>query len=130
LAGLTLDAGALIAADRGDHRVVALLERLAIDRVRVTIPCVAVAQSWRGGGRSARLARLIGVCAMDALDLAQAQATGELLARSRTSDAIDAAVVISAAGRGDAILTTDPHDLRVLAASMPGMGPILDLRAL
>lgn len=130
MAGLTLDTGALIAADRADHRIEILFKLWARNRTALTIPSVAVAQAWRGGSRSARLARLIDECAIDALDLEQAQVTGELLARSGTHDAVDAAVVVSAARRGDAILTTDPDDLRVLAASMPGAGPILDLRLL
>ena len=130
MAGLTFDTGVLIAAERADHRAVALLERAAFRRTYLTIPSVAIAQAWRGGSRSARLARLIDECAIDPLDLVQAQAAGELLARTRTNDAIDAAVVVSAARRGDTILTTDPDDLRVLAASMPGTGPILDLREL
>ena len=79
---------------------------------------------------AARASRLIDECAIDSLDLALAQMAGELLGRTGTSDAVDAAVVVSAARRGDAILTTDPDDLRALAASMPGTGPILDLRAL
>ncbi|MEX1008679.1 MAG: twitching motility protein PilT [Acidimicrobiia bacterium] len=130
MAGLTLDSGALIAADRNDPRLWLMIRAAADDGTPVTVPTVAIVQAWRGGTRSANLARLLAGCAVDALDARQARVGGELLGRTRTSDAVDAAVVVSAASRGDAILTTDPVDLRVLAASMPGTGPIIDLSAI
>lgn len=47
----------------------------------------------------------------------QAKRSGELCAATRTADAVDAAVVLSAAARGDAILTVDPKDLKRLSDS-------------
>ncbi len=43
--GVTLDAGALIALDRDDRRVVALLARAQETSARVTIPATALAQA-------------------------------------------------------------------------------------
>ena len=59
-----------------------------------------------------------------------AKAAGILCGRAGTSDPVDALVVASAARRGDDIITTDPEDLRALAAVAPGCGRILDLNDL
>jgi len=112
---LILDAGAFVAAERGDRDLVALVkrERLA-DRVPVTCGGV-VAQVWRGGqGKQAPLARLLAGVEVAPIDGSLGRRAGMLLARSGQSDAIDAAVVCLA-GDGDDILTSDPGDLRSLA---------------
>jgi hypothetical protein len=112
---LILDAGAFVAAERGDRDLVALVkrERLA-DRVPVTCGGV-VAQVWRGGqGKQAPLARLLAGVEVAPIDGSLGRRAGMLLARSGQSDAIDAAVVCLA-GDGDDILTSDPGDLRGLA---------------
>jgi len=112
---LILDAGAFVAAERGDRDLVALVkrERLA-GRVPVTCGGV-VAQVWRGGqGKQAPLARLLAGVEVAPIDGRLGRRAGMLLARSGQSDAMDAAVVCLA-GDGDDILTSDPGDLRSLA---------------
>ncbi len=112
---LILDAGAFVAAERGDRDLAALVkrERLA-GRVPVTCGGV-VAQVWRGGqGKQAPLARLLAGVEVAPIDGSLGRRAGMLLARSGQSDAIDAAVVCLA-GDGDDILTSDPGDLRSLA---------------
>lgn len=112
---LVLDAGALVAAERGERDVVALVkrERLA-GRPPVTCGGV-VAQVWRGGrGRQVPLARLLAGTEVAAIDDNLGRRAGVLLGRSGQSDAIDAAVVCLA-GDGDDILTSDPGDLLALA---------------
>jgi len=112
---LILDAGAFVAAERGDRDLVALVkrERLA-GRVPVTCGGV-VAQVWRGGqGKQAPLARLLAGVEVAPIDGRLGRRAGMLLARSGQSDAMDAAVVCLA-GDGDDILTSDPGDLRGLA---------------
>jgi len=53
VAGLTLDAGALIAYERGDRRIRRLL-KIAFGRgVTPTIPAVVLAEVWRGTGAGA-----------------------------------------------------------------------------
>ena len=47
MSGVTLDAGGLIALDRGDRRVLALLARAAERGLRVTVPATALAQVIR-----------------------------------------------------------------------------------
>jgi predicted nucleic acid-binding protein len=50
-----------------------------------------------------------------------AKTAGELCGTSKTRDIVDAAVVASAARRGDAILTSDSRDLRRLASHAPAV---------
>jgi hypothetical protein len=126
MAGLTLDTGALIAADR-NSRVFWIHWKEALRRgVDVTVPTPVIAQAWRGG-RNARMGHVLGACVVEPLDQADARAAGELCAQSMSSDAIDAAVVVSAAKRGDAILTSDPDDLGVLLVHAGAAGPVLPI---
>lgn len=114
--GVTLDAGALIALDRADRRVLVLLARAMELGATITVPATALAQAIRRPRTQARLARLIRqptaeVRSLDALD---ATSVGVLLAASRTSDIADAHVVICARRRRQPIVTSDPNDLRRL----------------
>jgi len=113
VSGLTLDAGGLMALDRDDRRVLALLARAAERGMRVTIPATALAQAVRSPVRQARLARLVRQPSTDLkpLDGPDATATGLLLAASRTSDIVDAHVVICARRAGQVVVTSDPDDL-------------------
>jgi hypothetical protein len=114
--GVTLDAGALIAVDRNDRRVVVLLARARETGARVTIPATALAQAVRQPDRQVRLARLIRQPATDviALDRVDATNVGRLLAASGTSDIADAHVVICARRSNQQVVTSDPGDLRAL----------------
>lgn len=118
--GVTLDAGALIALDRDDRRVVALLVRAQETSARVTIPATALAQAVRNPARQARLARLVRQPATDvvALDRVDATDVGRLLAASGTADVADAHVVLCARRTAQAIVTSDPEDLRHLDPSL------------
>lgn len=112
---LILDAGAFVAAERGNRDAVALVkrERLA-GRAPVTNGAV-VAQVWRGGhGRQAPVARLLAGAEVVPVDDGLGRRAGMLLAASGGSDAVDAAVM-ALARDGDDILTSDPDDLRALA---------------
>ncbi|MDA8318227.1 MAG: PIN domain-containing protein [Actinomycetota bacterium] len=113
---MTLDAGALIAIDRGDRRVLVLLARARETGAAVTIPATVLAQAIRRPERQARLARLIRQPATDlvSLDRVDATSTGRLLAASGTSDIADAHVVICARRAGQPVITSDPGDLRAL----------------
>lgn len=115
-AGVTLDAGGLIALDRNDRRVVALLARATQVSARVTIPATALAQAIRRPERQALLARLIRQPTTDVVPLDRVDAThvGRLLAASRTSDLADAHVVICARRSAQRVVTSDPGDLRAL----------------
>jgi len=53
--GITLDAGALMALDRNDRRVVAMIAGVAQHNWRITVPATAFAQALRHPAREARL---------------------------------------------------------------------------
>jgi len=111
---LVLDAGALLAVERGDREVIALIkaERRA-GRAPITHGGV-IGQVWRGGtGRQSYLAKLLHGLQVVPLDDALGRRAGLLLARTKTADVIDAAVALLARD-GDQLLTSDPRDLRRL----------------
>jgi predicted nucleic acid-binding protein len=114
--GITLDAGALVAIDRNDRRVLVLLARARETAARVTVPASALAQAVRRPERQARLGRLLRQPTTDVIPLDRVDATnvGRLLAASGTSDIADAHVVICARRTGQQVLTSDPEDLRFL----------------
>lgn len=114
--GMTLDAGGLIALDRGDRRVVALLARALETSEVVTIPAAALAQAVRRLERQVRLARLVRAPQTDvvALDRVDATNVGRLLAASGTNDIADAHVVVCARRSGQRVVTSDAADLRRL----------------
>lgn len=120
MSGITFDAGGLIALDRNDRKVVALIARVAERGMRITIPATALAQAMRSPARQARLSRLMRQTGTDlvALDGPDATAAGLLLARTATSDIVDAHVVVCAQRAGQAVITSDPADLRRIA---PGL---------
>ena len=121
VSGFTFDAGGLIALDRGDRRVLALLARATERRMRVTVPATALAQAIRRPARQARLARLIRQAATDlvALDGPDATAVGRLLAVTRTSDIADAHVVLCARRADQLVVTSDANDLRRIDPRLP-----------
>jgi hypothetical protein len=112
---LVLDSGALIALERNDR---AMWRRLKTALQAAQIPLThggVVGQAWRGGGpRHARLATALGGIDVRPLDDRLGRAAGELLARARMSDVIDAALVLLAID-GDEVVTSDAADLRPLA---------------
>jgi hypothetical protein len=113
--GFTLDAGALIAYERRTGRIRGLLKVAAIEGRTMTVPAVVLAQVWRQGTRGNLLEELLGLVTVEPFTRREAKLTGELLARSGTADIVDAAVAMSAALRGDIVLTSDPDDLHALA---------------
>jgi predicted nucleic acid-binding protein len=121
VSGLTFDAGGLIALDRNDRRVLALIARAAEQGLRITVPATALAQAMRSPARQARLSRLIRQPETDlvALDGPGATAVGLLLSRTGTADIVDAHVVVCARRAGQSVVTSDPADLRRIAPELP-----------
>jgi len=116
MAGITLDAGGLIALDRDDRRVIVLLTRAIETNSSVTVPSSALAQAIRRLDRRARLSRLIRQPTSDVvpLDRVDAVHVGRLLAASATSDVVDAHVVVCARRSAQRVVTSDPTDLSLL----------------
>jgi len=109
-----LDAGALIAFERSEERIDAFLNEAIEDGDEILIPASALAQVWRGGPRSARLARLIAGSKSDFLDEARAKEVGERLGHRDKDDIADAHVVCCALDRDADLVTSDPEDMEAL----------------
>lgn len=116
MAGITFDAGGLIALDRDDRRVLVLVARAAETGARITVPATALAQAIRQPQRQVRLARLVRQPTTDVVPLDRVDATnvGRLLAATTTADITDAHVVICARRADQQVVTSDPGDLAVL----------------
>lgn len=110
---VVLDAGAFVAFEKGDARVRARLaaaRRLGFE-LATTSPVIG--QVWRDGRRQALLAKLIAATNVDAPTEPAARRAGELLAKTRTQDVVDA-LLVGHVRHGDTVLTSDPHDIEVL----------------
>lgn len=112
--GLVFDTGALIALERNDRPMWRRLKAALIAEVPPVSHGGVIAQAWRGGGKQALLAQAIGAIDVRGIDTALGRETGTLLARSRTRDVIDAALIVIARD-GDQVFTSDPVDLALLA---------------
>jgi hypothetical protein len=116
--GVTYDAGALVAADRGERRVWARHRALLSLREVPTTPAPVVAQAWRRGSRQALLARLLVGSEIEPMNDDQARAVGILAGQAGASDVVDATVVEGALRRHDIVISSDPDDLRAIADSV------------
>ena len=120
-AGITLDTGALIALDRGEKRMIALLQQALAQGYVFRVPSGVLGQAWRDGRLQVTLARFLRSEEVEIvpLDAQLARSCGELCGATNTSDIVDASVVILAKAGRDPIITSDPHDLRRLDPAAP-----------
>ena len=121
MAGLTLDAGALIGFERADRRVLIHFKNAELQGQQLTVPTPVIAEAWRGGARSARIARLLEAAVVEPLFEELARTAGEAVGAVKGAGAIDAIVMASAASRGDRVLTSDFDDLDRLRSYFPGV---------
>lgn len=111
-----LDAGAFVAVDKRDRRVGAMLRVLQQRRVPLVTSAAVVAQVWRDGAKQALLARVLSGVEVRALTPGDDKRTGELLALTRSTDVIDAHLVLGIEA-SDTVFTSDPDDIaRLLEA--------------
>jgi predicted nucleic acid-binding protein len=120
MTGISLDAGALIAVERGDPSVRALLRRAFDEGLEIHVVPEVVAQVWRGGARQARVAALLDARGLDtpSYDVHAAREVGRLCAAAGRHDVVDAHVVWHARARGHLVVTSDPEDLASLDAGV------------
>ncbi|ADP80427.1 PIN domain-containing protein [Pseudofrankia inefficax] len=113
---VVLDSGALIALERRAHRVLTIIDELAIKGFFAHIPAGVLAQVWRG---SARQHAVIGLVRSDTVRVeplteSVAMKVGRLLAVTGTSDVVDGHVALLARDLGAPVVTSDPKDIHVL----------------
>jgi hypothetical protein len=112
-----LDARALQALESRPIRLLVDLQRAHGLGLPIRIPAGALAQSWRGGPRSAALARLLKQpCAVFQIDERSAREIGEFIAAVRfppsaKPDIADAQVALVARSTKSLVWTSDPHDM-------------------
>ena len=121
MTGISLDAGALIAVERGNPDVRALLREAADRGLEVHVIPEVVAQVWRGGARQARLGAFLSARGVEtpAYDVHAAREVGRLCGDTNRHDVVDVHVVWHARSRGHVVVTSDPEDLRAIDPSLP-----------
>lgn len=112
---IVFDAGALVAADKGERSLWAQFAVAVAERRPIVVPSPVLAQAWRGWASQARQARLVAGCRVLAPDERLARQAGVLLGRAGTSDAVDAIVVATAIALRAGIVTSDVDDIKRLA---------------
>lgn len=110
---LVLDAGALIALERGDRLTAVLIDEAKAQGRRLVVPAGVVGQVWRGGAAQAVIARALKSpsLSVDALSEAVARAAGMLCGVAGASDVIDASVVVAARQHKATVMSSDREDL-------------------
>lgn len=118
--GFTLDTGALIAIERDDRAAAALIKVALRRKQEVVVPAGVIAQAWRDPKRQVRLVRFLGSegVEIEPLDSLAAKKAGQLCGATRTSDVIDASVVLCARSRKHIVVTSDPDDIRRLDSKL------------
>ncbi len=119
-----LDAAALIALERDSRRFRLTLRGAFARDAEVVVPASVLAQVWRGGPRSARLAKFVAQREVDALDERRAKEIGKRIGSRDGSDVVDAHVVCCAVEQKALIVTSDAGDMQALAEPDESLGLI------
>ena len=112
-----LDSGALIALERNDERMVAVIDEVYLRNIPTYIPAGVVAQVWRGDPRQHPIAKLLKskLITVATLDDETARRVGLLLGKAGASDVTDGHVALLASSLGNAVVyTSDPNDIRAI----------------
>lgn len=120
---MILDAGVLIAIDRGAtqaHAYLMTAERNG-DALHTTSPVAA--QVWRNGSRRARLARALQSMTLHPFLPGEVAVVGETLRRSGTADVVDAHLYVVAERIGHDIVTSDVDDFASLRTTTAPHAP-------
>jgi hypothetical protein len=114
--GLVLDAGALLAIEIG--KLTDVLSQASAFGIPIRVSGGALAQAWRGGRRSARLAAALKkkVVRVIPLDTMEARRVGEFIARTiskrgKKPDVVDAHSAFLARETRSLVYTSDEDDL-------------------
>jgi hypothetical protein len=125
MSALILDAGALVAVDRGNRAMIARLRAAQQHGLDLRSNAMVIAQVWRDRhGRQAGLAQILRAVDVRAVSPDDGRRAGVLLGMTGTSDPVDATVVLLASP-GDRIVTSDPQDLAALAEAAANRAVII-----
>jgi hypothetical protein len=116
---IILDSGAIIASERNDPMMAAIVKAARKNRIPILVPATVVAETWRGPSTHTRSAHLFGsIDGFPDLNEQGARQVGALLAFSNTAAIVDGNVVaIAIALRPATIVTSDVHEIEHLLKS-------------
>jgi predicted nucleic acid-binding protein len=112
------DAGVLVSADRSERRTW-LDHEARLRRGVVPITTAPVVGQASRSDRQVQLQRFLRGCRVVPFAAEDAHAVGALAGAAASSDVVDAHLVLVAHHHGTGVLTSDPDDLRALAAVLP-----------
>jgi predicted nucleic acid-binding protein len=112
------DAGVLVSADRSERRTW-LDHEARLRRGVVPITTAPIVGQVSRSDRQVQLRRLLRGCRVVPFAAEDAHAVGALAGAAASSDVVDAHLVLVAHHHGTGVLTSDPDDLRALAAVLP-----------
>jgi predicted nucleic acid-binding protein len=124
VSSIVYDAAVLVAADRNDRRIWAEHKARLEFGVVPLVPAPVVAQVSRSS-QQAQLRRFLTGCTVVPLGESEAHEAGRLLGKTRTTDVIDAVVVVIAVRQKAVILTSDPDDIKRLVRASGGDAAIV-----
>ena len=129
---IVLDAGALIAIDRGSRDLLSRLRAAIENGDRIRAPAGVIGQVWRDGGRQTLLSRALNRSEEIPLDGRTARSAGQLCGQTGTRDVIDASVALAVGesrrhDREVILLTSDPDDMRTLISALNTIARIFEV---
>jgi hypothetical protein len=112
------DAGALIALERGHHRMRSV-HRLSVENsFDMVVITPVIAEWWRSGGREKERMRILRTLIQEPPDSHVARLAGVAIGRV-SAGVVDALVMAAASIRGDTVYTSDMKDLTRLVEVFP-----------
>ncbi len=123
--GFVYDAAVLEAADKNERRTWAEHKARLEFGIVPLVPAPVVAQVSRSP-QQAQLRRLLAGCVVVPFAEQDAHEAGRLLAVTRTTDVVDAAVVTVALRNNAVIVTGDPEDMERLVRASGRKGVVAD----
>jgi len=117
---IVLDAGALIALERRNRKIIADLFVATRYRIPIYVPAGVIAQVWRGTPKQHGIAVLLKSEAISVvpLDDDTARKVGILIGHTGTTDIVDGHVALLAGMLGATVYTSDPQDISALNATL------------
>lgn len=112
------DAGVLVAAERSE-REIWLDHEARLRRGVVPLTTAAVVGQVSRSERQVQLRRFLRGCRVLPFVGAEGPAVGALAGASGVADVVDVHLVLVASRHGARVLTSDPEDLRAVAAVLP-----------
>ena len=120
---MILDAGVLIAIDRGEPYAKNFLQAALNESAPLRTTAPVAAQVMRDGSKQARLSSFVRSVEVRSFTAADVRDVGRLLRVAKTSDVVDAHLTLFAIQTNDSIVTGDSRDFSDLVAQLGRSAP-------